>query len=409
MPLFYKQALVYVGLSLRYYMSTELTLLIVYALFALGVSFLCSITEAVLLSVTPSYVAALDKEDKTGVGQLLRDLKNDVDRPLAAILSLNTIAHTVGAAGVGAQAQIVFESTSVALTSAVLTFLILVISEVIPKTLGAIYWRRLAPNTGRMLRFLIWGMYPLVLMSQVITDFIARGAEEEANISRREITALADLGVEAGIFEEEESRILKNLFRFGSLRVEDIMTPRTVVFAMPAQMTIGGAIEEHEDFRFSRIPVYRENRDDITGYVLKNDILIHAAREELDTPLSTFERDILMVPEALPLPKLFERLLDRLEHIALVMDEYGGVAGVVTMEDVVETLLGLEIVDEADSVQDMQALARQQWYKRARRLGLVSEEDLEEIPGDELESVIRLGITGEKPPQSDSSSSSDNS
>lgn len=383
-------------------MSSELSLLILYAVLALGVSFLCSIAEAVLLSVTPSYVAALDKEDDTSAGQLLHELKSDVDRPLAAILSLNTIAHTVGAAGVGAQAQIVFDSLPVAVASAVLTLLILVLSEIIPKTLGAVHWRKLAPNTGRTLRVLIWLMYPFVLLSQVITDLLSRDTGENS-ISRREITALADLGVEAGIFEEEESRILKNLFRFGSLRVEDIMTPRTVLFTLSADMTVGEAIERHDDFRFSRIPVYRENRDDITGYVLKNDILIHAAREELERPLVEFERDILMVPESLPLPKLFERLLDRLEHIALVMDEYGGVAGVVTMEDVVETLLGLEIVDEADSVQDMQALARQQWYKRARRLGLVSEEDLEEKPHSDIDSAVQLSITGGEAPHESSS------
>lgn len=384
-------------------MSTDVALLILYAVFALGISFLCSISEAVLLSVTPSYVAALEKEDETGAGTLLRKLKQDVDRPLASILSLNTIAHTIGAAGVGAQAQIVFQSMPVAVASGILTLLILVLSEIIPKTLGALYWRTLAPNTGRMLRILIWAMYPFVLLSQGVTDLLTDD-DHSNDISRREITALADLGVEAGIFEEEESRILKNLFRFGSLRVEDVMTPRTVLFALPAEMTVGEAIQEYEDFRFSRIPVFRETRDDITGYVLKNDLLIHAAREELDVQLKEFERDILMVPEALALPKLFERLLDRLEHIALVVDEYGGVAGVVSMEDVVETLLGLEIVDEADSVQDMQALARQQWYKRAKRLGLVTEEELEEMPDEEMKSMIRLGITGAKPPQKGSSS-----
>lgn len=382
-------------------MSSGLTLLIAYALLALGVSFICSLYEAVLLSVTPSYVAALDEEDNTGAGQLLRELKNDVDRPLSAILSLNTIAHTVGAAGVGAQAQVVFQNVGVAVISGILTFLILVLSEIIPKTLGAVHWRKLAPSSARVLQALIWLTYPLVVLSQVLTRLLSRGADEN-NISRREITAIADLGVEAGIFEEEESRILKNLFRFGSLRVEDIMTPRTVLFALPADMTIGEAIEEHEDFRFSRIPVFRENRDDITGYVLKNDMLIHAAREELDLRLSEFERDILMVPESLPLPKLFERLLDRLEHVALAMDEYGGVAGVVTMEDVVETLLGLEIVDEADSVQDMQAMARKQWYKRARRLGMVTEEDMEDMSEQEAEAMIRLGITGETRPHDSS-------
>lgn len=196
---------------------------------------------------------------------------------------------------------------------------------------------------------------------------------------------MAELGEEEGVFEEKESRILRNLFRFNSLRVKDVMTPRTVIFQMPEHRTIGDVVEEHDEFRFSRIPVYDDDPDDITGYVLKDEMLLRAAQEEFDVSLSEISRDILVVHETLALPDLLERLLDRLEHIALVVDEYGGVAGVVTMEDVVETLLGLEIVDEADSVEDMQALARKQWFKRARELGMVSDEALEAPTNAEAE------------------------
>ncbi|MCS3755352.1 CNNM domain-containing protein [Salinibacter ruber] len=358
-------------------------LLLLYVALAIGVSFLCSVMEAVLLSVTPSYVAALEREGST-VGKRLHQFKENVDRPLAAILSLNTIAHTVGAAGVGAQAAVVFGEAYTGIVAGVLTLLILVLSEIIPKTLGAVYWRTLTPALVRLLTATIIVMWPLVKLSQGLTYLLSQD-QDEAAFSREEFTAMAELGEEEGVFEEKESRILRNLFRFNSLRVKDVMTPRTVIFQMPERKTIGDVVEEHDEFRFSRIPVYDNDPDDITGYVLKDEMLLRAAQEEFDVSLSEISRDILVVHETLALPDLLERLLDRLEHIALVVDEYGGVAGVVTMEDVVETLLGLEIVDEADSVEDMQALARKQWFKRARELGMVSDEALEAPTNAEAE------------------------
>jgi CBS domain containing-hemolysin-like protein len=364
-------------------------LLVLYVALAIGVSFLCSMMEAVLLSVTPSYVAALERKG-SAVGERIHEFKENVDRPLAAILSLNTIAHTVGAAGVGAQAAIVFGEAYTGIVAAILTLLILVLSEIIPKTLGAVYWRTLTPSVVRMLTATIIAMWPLVKLSQGITRLLSQ-EEEETAFSREEFTAMAELGEEEGVFEEKESRILRNLFRFNSLRVKDVMTPRTVIFDLPENTTIGEVVEEHDEFRFSRIPVYDDDPDDITGYVLKDEMLLRAAQEEFDVTLEEMARNILVVHETLPLPDLLERLLDRLEHIALVVDEYGGVAGVVTMEDVVETLLGLEIVDEADSVEDMQALARKQWFKRARELGMVSEEALETPTtneADELDETV---------------------
>ncbi len=372
-------------------------LLLLYVALAIGVSFLCSVMEAVLLSVTPSYVAALEREGST-VGKRLHQFKENVDRPLAAILSLNTIAHTVGAAGVGAQAAVVFGEAYTGIVAGVLTLLILVLSEIIPKTLGAVYWRTLTPALVRLLTATILVMWPLVKLSQGLTYLLSQD-EDEAAFSREEFTAMAELGEEEGVFEEKESRILRNLFRFNSLRVKDVMTPRTVIFQMPERKTIGDVVEEHDEFRFSRIPVYDGDPDDITGYVLKDEMLLRAAQEEFDVSLSEISRDILVVHETLALPDLLERLLDRLEHIALVVDEYGGVAGVVTMEDVVETLLGLEIVDEADSVEDMQALARKQWFKRARELGMVSDEALEAPTNAEAEAssetVLQRDTTAE--------------
>ncbi len=364
-------------------------LLALYVALAIGVSFLCSMMEAVLLSVTPSYVAALEREG-SAVGERIHQFKENVDRPLAAILSLNTIAHTVGAAGVGAQAAIVFGEAYTGIVAAILTLLILVFSEIIPKTLGAVYWRTLTPTVVNLLVATIILMWPLVKLSQGLTHLLSRD-EEETAFSREEFTAMAELGEEEGVFEEKESRILRNLFRFNSLRVKDVMTPRTVIFDLPEDTTIGEVVEEYDEFRFSRIPVYEEDPDDITGYVLKDEMLLRAAQEEFDVTLEEMARDILVVHETLPLPDLLERLLDSLEHIALVVDEYGGVAGVVTMEDVVETLLGLEIVDEADSVEDMQALARKQWFQRARELGMVSAEALETPTtneADELDETV---------------------
>lgn len=347
-------------------------LLLLYVALAIGVSFLCSVMEAVLLSITPSYMAALER-DGNPLGEQLKEYKEDIDRPLAAILSLNTFAHTVGAAGAGAQAAVVFGDAYVGVISAVLTLLILVLSEIIPKTLGAVYWRNLAPAVVTILRPTIFVMWPFVKLSQGLSYLMSNG-EEQNSFSREEFTALAELGEEEGVFEEKESHILRNLFRFNSLRVQDVMTPRTVVFALPETETIGEVVKEHDEFRFSRIPVYGKNRDEVTGYVLKDELLLRAAQEDLDVPLSKLAREMIVVQETLPLPDVLERMLDRLEHIALVVDEYGGVAGLVTMEDVVETLLGMEIVDEADSVEDMQDLARKQWFRRAKKLGMVTED-----------------------------------
>ena len=364
-------------------------LLLLYVALALGVSFLCSIMESVLLSVTPSYVAALEREGDT-VGERLHEMKDNIDRPLSAILSLNTIAHTVGAAGAGAQAAVVFGEAYTGVIAAILTLLILVLSEIIPKTLGAVYWRTLAPATVSLLVPTTILMWPLVKLSQGITYLLSED-DDQATFSREEFTAMAELGEEEGVFEEKESRILRNLFRFNSLRVKDVMTPRTVVFDLPERKTVGEVVSNHDEFRFSRIPVYDDDRDDITGYVLKDEILLRAAQEELDVPLQDLAREMLVVHEMLPLPDLLERLLDRLEHIALVVDEYGAVAGIVTMEDVVETLLGLEIVDEADSVEDMQALARKQWFKRAKELGMVPDD----LSIDASEAEVKKAIVQE--------------
>ncbi|CAN5708793.1 CNNM domain-containing protein [soil metagenome] len=367
-----------------------MTLLLLYVALAVGVSFLCSIMEAVLLSITPSYVAALEDENPVA-GARIRELKSDIERPLAAILTLNTFAHTLGAAGAGAQATIVFGSAYIGAFSLVLTLIILVASEIIPKTLGAIYWRQLASPVARLLKPTIWILYPLVVLSKALTKLLARGAKE-ARVSRAELAALARLGVEEGVFEKQESRILQSLFRFNELTARDVMTPRTVMIAVSEDTLLQEMADR--DIPFSRIPLFQTDRDHITGFVLKSDLLQALADDRHDVTAGELSRPILTVPDTLPLPRLFDRLLERQEHIALVVGEYGGTAGLATVEDVVETLLGTEIVDEADTEHDMQAAAREQWRQRAMRLGILDEDGNEAQAGKERKAGIELGLTG---------------
>lgn len=358
-------------------------LLIFYALLALGVSFLCSIAEAVLLSVTPSFVAFLEQENKTA-GRLMARLKRNIDRPLAAILSLNTIAHTAGAAGVGAEAARVFGSKSVGIVSAVLTLLILVLSEIIPKTIGSVYWRKLAPLTACGVHVLTVALFPLVILSEQITRLIAPEGKAKS-FSREEFGALATLGAEEGHLAKKEYRILGNLLRFRSYKVHEVMTPRTVVFALKETTTVGEVFRKYTNIPFSRIPLYGETLDDAGGFVLKNDIMLQKAEGRTDTPLHELKRPLKAIPETASLFNAFEFLLDNREHIALVVDEYGGLEGIVSLEDLVETLFGLEIVDEADVTVDMRELAKARWEKQAQQLGINQEDFMQSSNGEENE------------------------
>ncbi len=339
-----------------------MTLLFFYIFLALFFSFLCSLMEAVFLSIPYSYIILVNKKNKE-TGQLLYRLKTDIDKSLSAILSLNTIAHTVGAAGAGAQATAVFGNKYVGVISAVLTLLILIISEIIPKSLGASYWRQLAKPVSVCLHYLIRVMFPFVWMSRYITMFISRKKKDEI-FCKEEFAAMAELGAKSGKIKAQEARILSSLFRFNSLRVKDILTPRTVVFALKEGMQIREVLEQHPDIIFSRIPVFKEGIDRITGYVMKNEVLEASARDEHEKTLSELKRKLHSVYEAMPLPKLYDFLLNKREHLSLVSDQYGGTSGIVTLEDVVETLLDMEILDELDVNKDMRALAKSKWKDR---------------------------------------------
>jgi CBS domain containing-hemolysin-like protein len=350
------------------YTSTDVTLLAAYVLLALVFSFLCSVAEAVLLSITPSYIAGL-ADTHPGRAALLKRLKQDkVDQSLAAILTLNTIAHTVGAIGSGAKATAVFGSAWFGLFSAVMTLMILFLSEIIPKTIGAVYWRALAAWTAQFVRVLIWVLYPLIRVSEALTRLVARGKKPHA-FSRDEFVALAGIGQRAGKIDDYESGIIRNLFRLGSLTAEDIMTPRTVIAGLPQEMTVEAALSRLPAISFSRLPIYQKDLDHITGFILKDDLLLAAARNQSHASLDSLKREMAGVSGQMPLPDLFEAMIGQRRHMVRVYDRYGGTLGLATTEDVIETLLGLEIVDENDRVEDMQALARRQWEKRSQAKG----------------------------------------
>jgi magnesium and cobalt exporter, CNNM family len=345
-------------------------LLTLFLILAIGVSFLCSIAEAVILSVTTAYVSVQEEQGKASAVHLKR-LKSNINHPLAAILTLNTIAHTVGAAGVGAQATKVFGDNVLGITSAILTLLILVLSEIIPKTVGAHYWRQLAPGTAFCLRGLIWVLYPFVKMSELLTKGLAHGPSL-TGFNREEFAAMASLGEQEGQLAQQESNILKNLFYLNKASVNAIMTPRTVVFSLQENTPVEDFVNQHKKSSFSRIPVYADNPDHINGFVLRSDLLLAKAQGQEDLPIKEFRRDLPAIIENTTVYQAFEELTRADSHIMMVVNEYGDIEGILTLEDIFETLLGLEIVDESDRITDMQKLARERWKKKARQMGLKS-------------------------------------
>lgn len=353
--------------------STDWALLIVYILVALLFSFVCSIAEAVLLSITPSYIEHLQQEQPKRAALLKKLRLDNVDRSLAAILTLNTIAHTVGAIAAGAKATVVFGNTWIGLFSALMTLAILFFSEIIPKTIGAVYWEKLAPVTAVFVRWLTKVLYPLIWVSEGLTKLISKGKQQHI-FSREEFLAMAGLGKKTGDIDEHESRIIDNLFRLGSLKAKDIMTPRRVVHYLQENDKINDVFDHVVSTKFSRIPVYSQDIDDITAFVLKDDVLMAQAQGQESWELKQLQREMICVLDEMTLPNLLETLLNQRQHIALVVDEYGDTRGLVTLEDLVETLLGMEIMDEVDEVRDMQKLAREQWLQRAQKRGLLVDE-----------------------------------
>lgn len=333
-----------------------MALILLYLLGALALSFLCSILEAVLLSTPMSFISMKENEgNKTAT--LMKRYKNNVDRPVGAILSLNTIAHTIGSAGVGAESIKIFGEEYFGLISAILTLLILVLSEIIPKTIGASYWRSLAMTSTKIIRVLIFITYPLVLLSEVITK-IFTPKNHQVSVSREEVSAMVDVGTTEGIFRESESKIIKSCIHLAGVKAREIMTPSIVVETANMSLTIKEFYDQ-QTWNFSRIPVYDSNKDYIVGYVLKDMVLKALSDDKFDTKLSDMVRSILSFNEDDSVYQIWEKMLEKREHISIIVDEYGCLRGVVSMEDIIETMTGVEIVDEDDVAVDMQAFAKE--------------------------------------------------
>lgn len=342
-----------------------MTTLIVYLLIALLVSFLCSILESVLMSTPISYITMREEEGSKSAKKF-KKYKQEPDRPLAAILSLNTIANTIGAAGVGKQATEVFGSEWFGLASAIMTVLILICSEIIPKTIGTSYWKHLMSTAARIISVLIILMHPFVILIKLITKWITP-KESEVTVSREEVSAMANVGEEEGVIEENENKIIQNIIKLDNIKACDVMTPRVVSAIAPENMTLREFYDNDDYLHFSRIPVYADSKEFITGYVLRSDALEELAEDNFDLTLGQLKRDISYFNEEQSISSVWEVLLKNKAQIAVMIDEYGCFQGILTLEDIIETILGLEIIDENDEVSDLQQFARERWEKRQKQ------------------------------------------
>jgi CBS domain containing-hemolysin-like protein len=344
---------------------SAVSLLIIYLLLALIVSFTCSIVEVVLLSTPISFITMKEDEGLKGA-TLFKKYKTDIDRPISAILTLNTIAHTVGAAGVGAQAAVIFNNSYFGLVSTITTFLILVFSEIIPKTLGTSYWKRMTTFTAYTIRMMIFITYPLVILFENLSKLFSP-KEQEVTISREEVSAMVNVGEEEGVFEQSENKIIQNLIKLDSIKAYDAMTPRVVSAIASENMTLKEFYKDSTYLHHSRIPVYADSPEFITGYILRREALEYLADDKFDVKLGDIRRDIPYFNEEASISDIWEALLEHKEQIALIIDEYGCFQGILTLEDIIETILGLEIIDEMDEVGDMQQYARERWEQRQKK------------------------------------------
>ena len=340
-------------------------LLIVFLLGAMLVSFVCSILESVLMSTTLSYITMREDEGYK-LATLFKKYKTDTDRPLAAILTLNTIANTIGAAGVGRQANILFGSEWFGLVSAITTLLILIFSEIIPKTIGTTYWKHLMGFTARSIRLLIFILFPLVKLVEWISSWITVN-DQEATVSREEVLAMANVGEEEGIIEENENKVIQNVIKLDNVKASDVMTPRVVAAIANENMKLRDFYNSDEYDHFSRIPVYSESPEYITGYILRQEALEDLAEDKFSERPKDIKRDVPFFNEDATISDIWDSLLKQKVQIAIIIDEYGCFQGILTFEDIIETIFGLEIIDENDQVSDMQQYARERWQQRQKR------------------------------------------
>ena len=340
-------------------------LLILYFALAVGISFICSVLEAVLLSTNMSYISLLEKE-KPKVGELLRLQKVDISKSISSILILNTVAHTLGAAAVGAQAAVLFGNDAVVIISMIMTFAILFLSEIIPKTIGAIYWKQLAPASAYTIRVFIWLTYPIILTTLFVTDRISRGKEGSHTLTREELLASMLLSEDDGVIDEKESDVIENILNLDNIKVNEVLTPRSVVFALDESMTIQEVIDTQPAiFKFSRIPIYKNTIEEVSGMVLTKKIFKQAL-EDGSVSVGSIKKEIFAINENIPVSKALDLLISKKDHMFLVTDNYDQTEGIVTLEDCVETILGVEIVDESDTTVDMRELAKRKMKARRR-------------------------------------------
>lgn len=350
-------------------------LLFFYAFVSIFFSFLCSILEAAFLSITPAYVQMKARKGKS-YAKTLAHYKQDVDKPLIAILTINTVAHTVGAILVGVQAEKVFGDggNMVGIVSALMTLGILVLSEIIPKTIGATYWKSLGNFTAQTLKIFVFPLkYTGILWLMMLTTKLIGKSAHVSTMSREEFMAITDVAEEEGVFGGKETTVIKNMLVFEKVKAKDIMTPFSVAVIEDETTTIEQFYTNHKNLKFSRIPVYSRKSHNITGFILKDDVLEKMLDQKGQEPLSSLKIDIPIFSEDTPIPALFDKFLQKRTHLSAVVDQYGNTIGLVTMEDIIETLLGLEIMDESDNIEDMQVMARKNWEQRARKLGILKD------------------------------------
>ncbi|QPC82269.1 DUF21 domain-containing protein [Phototrophicus methaneseepsis] len=345
--------------------------LLIYITIAIGVSFLCSVLEAVILSTSVSYIES-NVEAGRSWAKLMQKHKANVERPIAAILTLNTFAHTIGAAGAGAEAAAIFGNELVTVITIVLTLLILVLSEIIPKTVGALYWQALNPFAAYVIQVLVFVLFPVVWALEQFTRLLGSDGTHAPTVSRAEIEAMARIGVTEGALLERENRILRNLLQLNKVHVGDVMTPRPVVLALQENTAVQEVLTKHATLPYSRLPIFGESTDDVTGYVLRHDIFMCLAHEQISTPLTELKRDILVLPESASVAIALDEFIRKQEHISLIIDEYGGTAGILTLEDAIETMLGIEITDESDVVADLRKMAEERYARQQRVLNAVT-------------------------------------
>ena len=338
-----------------------MTLLVFFFFLAVVISFLCSLMESVILSVSQAFIA-LQIQKKKAHGKILHDLKENIDKPLTAILTLNTIANMVGATGVGAQTLKLYGDAWIAMASIALTLTVLIFSEILPKTLGTIHWKTLAPFTAYMIRTLIFALYPFVILSKKIHKIFNPNIQKK--VTREEMIVTAEMGASEGSIRQRESHIIKNLLMLDAVKVSDIMTPKSVILAYSFNETVESILKKNKLLRFSRIPLYEGDLDHIKG-VLHRYKLMDAASHDLDSlQIKKLMKPVHFIPEDIPVTAVLDQFIKRKEHLFIVLDKYGSTSGLVTLEDAIETLLGVEIMDEFDSVEDMRQYALERWRQR---------------------------------------------